>query len=153
MLLVLINAAFSFTKQPLNPTIVVMGYNSSRVTLAWDYTAGGETIGLMRIERLNNSNSKGVTVATRFSPASQGKILDAFNKDGHFGFEDPASLVINQVTTKDEFVFRCVVQTEETPDGHPSDINFKVYSKSYDILIFGNFFSISTVFLLFNCTI
>ena len=121
--------AFSFTKQPLNPTIVVLGENSSRVTLAWNYTAGGETIGTMFIKRLNNSNSKGVTVATRFSPASQGKILAAFKKDGHFEFEDPASLVINQVTTKDEFVYRCVVQTEETPDGHPSDINLKVYSK------------------------
>ena len=121
--------AFSFTKQPLNPTIVVLGQNNSRVALAWDYTAGGETIGPIRIQRLNKSNSKGVTVATKFSPALQGKVNYPFNKDGHFGFEDPATLVINQVTTKDDFVYRCVVQTEETPDGHPSDINLKVYSK------------------------
>ena len=145
MLLVPVDAAFSFRKQPLNPTIVVLGHNSSRVTLAWDYTAGGEQIGTMFIKRLNNSKS--ATVATRFSPASKGEIIDAFNKDGHFGFEDPATLVINQVTAKDEFVYRCVVLTDKNHDGHKSDINLKVYSKSYDILIFGKIFSISTVFL------
>ena len=111
MLLFPLDAAFSFTKQPLNPTIVVVGHNSSRVTLTWDYVAGGEQISLMRIQRLSNSNSNPVTLASRFSPASQGKVVDPFNKDGHFGFEDPASLVINQVTTKDEFVYRCVVLT------------------------------------------
>ena len=144
MLLVPLDAAFSFTKQPLNPTIVVVGYNSSRVTLAWDYTAtGGEQIGLMRIQRLNNRNGNPVTLASRFNPASQGKVVDPFNKDGHFGFEDPATLVINQVTIKDEFVYRCVVVTDLNHDGYKSDINLKVYSKSYDILIFGNIFSIS----------
>ena len=142
MLLVPVDAAFSFTKQPLNPTIVVVGDNSSRVTLAWDYTAGGEQIGTMFIKRVD-SNNKSVTVATKFSPSSQGKVVDPFNKDGHFGFEDPATLVINQVTTKDEFVYRCVVVTDLNHDGYKSDINLKVYSKSYDILIFGNIFSIS----------
>ena len=129
MPLVPLDAAFSFTKQPLNPTIIVVGDKSCRVTLVWEYTAGGEQIGMMFIKRLNNSNSNGDTVATRFSPASQGKVVDPFNKDGHFGFEDPATLVINQVTTKDEFVYRCVVQTDTNHDGHKSDINLKVYSK------------------------
>ena len=79
MLLVPFDVAFSFTKQPLNPTIVVLGQNSSRVTLAWEYTAGGEQIGTMFIKRLNNSNSKSVTLATRFSPSSKGKVVDPFN--------------------------------------------------------------------------
>ena len=128
------DADFSFTKQPLNSTIVVMGYNSSRVTLAWDYTAsGGETIGTMRIKRLSNSNGSPVTIASKFSPSSPGKIEDAFNKDGHFEFEDPTSLVINQVTVKDEFVYRCEVVTSSNTVGYKSDINLKVYSKFYDI--------------------
>ena len=125
-------AAFSFSKQPLNPTIVVVGDNSSRVTLPWDYTAGGEQIGTMFIKRVD-SNNKSVTVATKFRPSSQGKVLDPFNKDGHFEFEDPATLVINQVTAKDEFMYRCVVQTDTNADGHNSDIKLKVYSKFYDI--------------------
>ena len=134
MLWVPIDAAFSFIKHPLNPTIVVVGDNSSRVTLAWEYTASvGETILLMRIERLNNSNSKAVTLASGVGSPSQGKVVDDFNKDGHFGFEDPATLVIHQVTTKDEFVYRCEVQTDKNPDGHKNDINLKVYSKFYDI--------------------
>ena len=100
----------------------------------------------MRIQRLSSSNSKGVTLASGVGSPSQGKLVDAFNKDGHFGFEDPASLVINQVTTKDEFVYRCVVQTDKNHDGHKSDINLKVYSKFYDILIYGKLFSISIQF-------
>ena len=143
-LLVPADAAFSFTKQPLNPTIVVMGYNSSRLTLAWNYSASsGEMIVLMRIQRLSNSNSKGVTLTSGFGSPSQGKVVGPFNKDGHFGFTDPASLVINQVTTNDEFVYRCEVLTASNPDGHKNDINLKVYSKFYDILIYGNLFSIS----------
>ena len=108
----------------------MVGDNSSRVTLAWNYTAtGGEQISLMRIQRLNNSNSNPVTLASRFLPSSQGKVENAFNKDGHFEFEDPTSLVINQVTVKDEFVYRCVVLTSLNSDGHKSDINLKVHSK------------------------
>ena len=143
------DAGFSFTKHPLNPTVVVLGYNSSRVTLAWDYNAGGETIGTMRIQRLNNSNSKGVTLASGFGPTPNGKVKDAFSKDGHFGYEDPVTLVINQVTTKDKFVYRCVVQTSENSDGYKSDINLEVYSKFYDIHIIDICF-ISLVLLLFT---
>ena len=70
----------SVNNRSVNPTIVVLGQNSSRVTLAWDYTvSGGEQIGTMFIKRLNNSNSKSVTLATRFSPSSKGKVVDPFN--------------------------------------------------------------------------
>ena len=142
MLWVPIVAAFSFIKHPLNPTIVVVGDNSSRVTLAWEYTASvGENIWLMRIQRLNNSNSKAVTLASSFGSHD-------FNKDGHFGFEDPASLVINQVTSKDEFVYRCeVLVTSSNIAGYKSDINLKVYSKSYDIHRRKHFLNLHTVFL------
>ena len=130
----------------------MVGYNSSRVTLGWDYTAsGGEQISLMRIQRLNNSNSNPVTLASRFLPSSQGKVENAFNKDGHFEFEDPTSLVINQVTVKDEFVYRCEVVTSLNSDGHKSDINLTVYSKSYDIQ--KHFLNLYTGFILFYCTI
>ena len=130
------DATFSFDEKPSNPTIVVVGHNSSRVTLAWNYTAtGGEQISLMKIQRLNNSNSnsKGVTLASRFNPTSQGKVADDFNKDGKFGFEDPTTLVINDVTTEDEYVYRCEVVTNSNHDGYKSDIKLKVYSKFYDI--------------------
>ena len=141
-----VDAAFSFTKEPLNPTIVVVGHNSSRVTLAWDYTAtGGEQISFMRIQRLNNSNSNPVTLASRFLPSSQGKVENAFNKDGHFEFEDPTSLVINQVTVKDEFVYRCVVLTSLNSDGYKSDINLKVYRKFYGIPRRRNFLNLYSV--------
>ena len=127
-------AALSFNKQPLNPTIVVVGHNSSRITLGWEYTASvGEKIVVMRIQRLNDSNSQGVTLASGVGSPSQGKVVDDFNKDGHFGFKDPATLVINQVTAKDEFVYRCEVLTASNPDGHKNDINLRVYSKFYDI--------------------
>ena len=146
-------AAFSFTKKPQNPTIVVVGHNSSRVILAWNYTAyGGEQIGTMLIQRLNssNSNSNPVTLAGRVNPQSQGKVDDAFNKDGHFEFEDPASLVINQVTAKDEFVYRCLVQTGSNFVGYKSEVNLKVYSKCYDIYRRSHFLNLHTVFLLLN---
>ena len=132
MLFLPADAAFFFTKNPLNPTVVVLGHNSSRVTLAWEYAAsGGEQIGTMRIQKLNKSNSRPVTLASGFASTPQGKVVDPFNKDGHFGFEDPVSLVINQVTTKDEFVYRCVVQTSSNSDGYKSDINLNVYSKFF----------------------
>ena len=108
----------------------MVGHNSSRVTLAWEYAASdGEGIGTMLIQRLANSNSNPVTLAGRLNPQSQGKVDDAFNKDSHFGFEDPASLVINQVTAKDEFVYRCVVQTDSHFAGYKKDVNLAVYSK------------------------
>ena len=88
----------------------------------------------MRIERLNNSNSNPVPLASRFLPFSPGRIVDAFNKDGHFAFEYPSTLVINQVTTKDEFVYRCEVVTSINSAGYKSDLNLKVYSKFYDTI-------------------
>ena len=128
----------------------MLGHNSSRVILAWDYTtSGSEQIGTMLIQRLANSNSNPVTLAGRLNPQSQGKVDDAFNKDGHFGFEDPASLVINQVTAKDEFVYRCLVQTDSNFAGYKSDINLTVYSKlrAYKMDFIFLFFSF---FFLFN---
>ena len=129
------DATFTFNEKPSNPTVVVVGHNSSRVPLAWNYTAtGSEHILLMKIQRLNNSNSIGVTLASRFNPTSQGKVADDFNKDGKFGFEDPTTLVINDVSTEDEYVYRCEVVTNSNHDGYKSDIKLEVYSKFYDLI-------------------
>ena len=122
------DTAFSFTNSPANPTVVVLGHNSSRVALEWDYAAsGGEIIGTMRIQRVANGVPE--TVATRFSP--QSAIEANFANDPHFEAEDPATLVINNVTAADEaFVYRCVVQTSLNAGvGHRSDIDLNVYCK------------------------
>ena len=126
----MIDAAFSFTNSPANPTVVVLGHNSSRVALEWEYAAsGGEIIGPMRIQRVKNGVPE--TVATKFSPQSPFSIEANFANDSHFEAEDPATLVINNVTAADEaFVYRCVVQTSKNAGaGHRSDIDLKVYCK------------------------
>ena len=128
-----IDAAFSFTKKPDDPTVVVVGHNGSRVALEWEYTAsGGEKIGLMKIQRLNNRLPEGL--ATKFNEQTAGKVVDKFNNDGHFEFQEPATLVINSVTPADEFVYRFQVMTSvnQSP-GHRHDIRLTVLGKYYTL--------------------
>ena len=129
------DAAFSFTKTPGDPTVVVVGHNSSRVTLEWEYTAsGGEDIGTMRIQRLNNSLPE--DLASKFSPQTDGEVVDKFSKDGHFEFEEPATLVINSVTPADEFVYRCLVPTNANQSpGHRNDIRLTVLGKYFTFIL------------------
>ena len=130
-----IDAAFSFTKTPDDPTVVVVGYNSSRVALEWEYTAsGGEIIGLMKIQRLNNSLPE--DVAVKFSPQTAGTITGKFSKDGHFEFQEPATLVINSVTPADEFVYRCQVPTNANQSpGYRNDIRLTVLGKYFTFML------------------
>ena len=101
------------------------------MALEWEYTAsGGEIIGQMKIQRLNNSLPE--DLATKFTPQSAGKIRDKFSKDGHFEFQEPAMLVINGVTTADEFVYRCQVPTDDNQlPGYRNDIRLTVLGKYF----------------------
>ena len=121
-----------FKKEPPNPTVVVLGINSSRVSLAWEYSpVDGDKLVAIRINRLNSSNGDPALVASKLDSDPIGEVADAFKKNGKFAYENPATLVINNVTVEDEFIYRCDALTSNNLNGYKSAVRLNVYSKSY----------------------
>ena len=86
---------------------------------------------LIRISRLNSSNGNPVLVASKLDSDPIGEVADAFKKTGKFAYENPATLVINNVTLEDEFIYRCDALTSKNLNGYKNAVKLNVYSKSY----------------------
>ena len=64
----MISEAFQWTKEPVNPTIVVKEVNSAKVSLAWEFLlAQGETMFSILIQRGRPGSAKRENIASKGS--------------------------------------------------------------------------------------
>jgi len=103
----MISEAFQWTKQPVNPTIVVEGVNNTKVSLLWEYVLSqGESIASITVSRGRPDSAERETFAvqgsnplrvTRFqnkynvAPPLTVELLDLKNKEEYVYFIDVVS--------------------------------------------------------------
>ncbi|KAL9964729.1 hypothetical protein ACROYT_G028409 [Oculina patagonica] len=94
--------AVTFTRTPHNPTIVMDGVNSSRVSLIWRYALDkGEQLRSVTIESARPGEKGRTRIATR--PSANGTFVFARNRFRlYYGARPPATLVLKDVKTTGE---------------------------------------------------
>ncbi|KAL9964728.1 hypothetical protein ACROYT_G028408 [Oculina patagonica] len=97
-----LSESFTWTKTPKNPTVVVEGVNSKRVTLIWDFSASTSNYSVT-IRRQRPGESQETQIAYRPQNTAFNYTDQSFKKKYEASL--PATLVLKDVKRNDEYVY------------------------------------------------
>ena len=120
----MISEAFQWTKQPVNPTIVVEGVNSAKVPLVWEYVLSpGESIVSITVQRGRLGSAERETLAVQgANPLSVIRFQNKYN------VVPPLTVELLDVKNNEEYVY-CISVVSSTGATPSSQVRIIVNGK------------------------
>ena len=130
-----------FIELPSDPTVVVLGENTTKVSLSWNYDLEGKTLGLIKFVQIKEV--KGKEVKTEILSYKSDETGLKINDNSPLGYratlimkdandvnvlKNKATLEIKSVEKKDEAKYRCLVVTKNF-DTFLNEVQLRVLGK------------------------
>ena len=124
-----------FIEPPSDPTVVVLGENTTKVSLSWNYDLEGKILAAIKFVQIKEV--KGEDVKTEIlsyksdgtgSPLGSGATLITKDANNVNVLKNKATLEIKSVEKKDEAKYRCLVITDNF-DTFQNKVQLRVLGK------------------------